>query len=257
MRAGRAALLAAFAVALAALSACSGGRPRGPSPALINRVLAGTPGEAQPSTIVAAEIAYLQDLAQNGAVAASRSRAADGALYHGALGPFAYLGSNAPANSSVIKSGEWSPRTVVLSCDGALALSQGRYRDDRGLVGNYVTVWKRSRDGAYEWQYEVAGPDNPQPPPRAPVEDGDIVVTAIDSIRGLVATCPRAGDEIPAPPAIPISQGPGEASLSRDATLRWRWEHEEDGTKFIEAQYFYEGVWETVIEERLASALEE
>lgn len=117
-----------------------------------------------------------------------------------------------------------------------------------------MTVWVRQPDGEYKWTYDAGGPDVPQPPPRAEVADGDIVVTAIDSIQGLVATCPRAGVPIPPPPAIPIGEdGAANAVLSKDGTLRWRWEHRPDGAKFVAAEYFYQGQWLTAIEETLAS----
>ena len=100
----------------------------------------------------------------------------------------------------------------------------------------------------------MAGLDDPQPPPRREFDDGAIVVTAIDSILGLVATCPPPGQQVPPPPPMPIGEdGKANAQLSKDGTLRWRWEHRADGTKYVKAEYFYEGAWETAIEESLGS----
>lgn len=240
-------------VALAALlSACGSPRQRGPSNAVINRVLTGAPGAAQPSSIVAAEIEYVQATKADGQFTAAQRFAAPGAQFHTRNGPVsAALLFGSLTDPDVPN--EWSPRTVVMSCDGALALSMGRFRDNEGFVGNYVTAWVRQNDNSYKWIYDVAGRDDPQPPPRPEFEDGDIVVTAIDSIEGLVASCPRAGEEIPPPPALSITDTPGDATLSRDGTLRWRWEHRADGTKYVAAEYFYEGVWLTAIEESLTS----
>jgi len=244
------------AVAIIALSAvlagCSSNRPRGPSTDVINHVLTNAPGEAQPSDIVAVEVAYGQDAKERGQFVAGEAFAAPGALMHVRSGPIAFA-AIAPALKQSGISTQWEPRVVVMSCDGALAVSQGRYADQDGVVGNYVTVWQRQSDLEYKWSYDVAGPDVPQPPPRREFADGDIVVTAIDSIKGLVATCPRGGVPIPPPPAIPIGEeGAGEASLSKDGTLRWRWEHQTDGTKFVSVDYFYEGDWVNAIEESLA-----
>ncbi len=237
----------------ATLAACSSGRPRGPSTAVINRVLATAPGAAQPSTIVAVEVAYARDASARGQFVAGADFAAPGALIHGSDGPVVFATIASALQASDISS-EWEPRAVVMSCDGALALSQGRFVDQDGKVGNYVTTWVRQSDNSYKWTYDVAGLDDPQPPPRAPIEDGDIVVTSIDSIEGLVATCPRAGESIPAPPAIPIGEdGAADAQLSRDGTLRWRWEHRADGVKYVTADYYYQGGWVTAIEESLAS----
>lgn len=248
-------IAAAFAFTL---SACAGGgQRRGPPPEVINRVLATAPGAAQPSAIVATEVAYLRDAKEQGQFTAGGQYAAPGALLHSRDGPvvFATVASALDESDGVE---EWGPRTVVMSCDGALALSVGRFRDQEGLVGNYVTTWARQPDNSYKWTYDVAGLDDPQPPPRRQFEDGDIVVTAIDSILGLVASCPSRGEELPPPPAIPLGEdGKGDAQLSRDGTLRWRWEHRDGGVKYVTADYFYEGEWVTAFEESLASPPEE
>lgn len=246
----------ALTVLSVALTSCAGGQS-GPhfEPGAINHALAIAPGGAQPSTIVATEVAYRQAAEARGFLAASSDYAAGGAKIHGRSGLFALpAGGNegdlygAPA--------AWGPRTVVMSCDGALALSVGRFLDQNGLIGTYVTTWERQKANDYKWSYNVSGLDDPQPPPRADFDDSEslITVTAIDSIYGLVASCPRAGSPIPPPPAISIANDyPGAAQLSKDGTLRWRWESRPDGTKSIIAEYFYEGAWETAFEEELAS----
>lgn len=244
--------------ALLALAACSAGQRPGPSTQVINRVLATAPGVAQPSSIVSTEIAYARAAKEQGLFTAGQEFAAPDAVFHGRNGPVPFAELAAASLDNPQTPTEWGTRVVVQSCDGSLALSQGRFVDAGGFVGNYVTTWVRQQDGSFKWTYDVAGRDDPQPPPRPEFEDGDIVVTAIDSISGLVATCPRAGQEIPPPPAIPIGEdGAADARLSRDGTLRWRWEHRDDGTKFVSAEYFYQGQWLTAIEESLASPAEE
>ncbi|MEM9312275.1 MAG: hypothetical protein AAGA34_12605 [Pseudomonadota bacterium] len=249
-----AALLLVFALCLAA---CAGGQQRrGPSTKVINRVLATAPGAAQPSAIVKTEISYAKAAQETGQFTAGVEFGTPDALLHGRNGPVSFV-ALADALPNPPKATEWGARTVVMSCDGALALSQGRFRDAEGFVGNYVTAWVRQKDNSYKWSYDVAGRDDPQPPPRPEFEDGDIVVTAIDSILGLVATCPPRGTAAPPPPPMPIGEdGKSDAQLSRDGTLRWRWEHREDGTKYVKAEYFYEGAWETAIEESLTSPSE-
>lgn len=239
------------------LAACASGQQRrGPPAKVINRVLATAPGAAQPSAIVKTEIAYGNAAKEVGQYSAGLEYAAPGALLHARNGPISFeqLASAVPNPE---KATEWGPRTVVMSCDGALALTKGRFRDAEGFVGNYVTTWVRQSDNSYKWTYDVAGRDDPQPPPRPDFEDGDIVVTAISSILGLVATCPPTGQGAPPPPPMPIGEdGKSDAQLSRDGTLRWQWEHRADGTKYVKAEYFYEGAWETAIEESLTSPLE-
>lgn len=244
-------LLALGAAALA-LSACAGQRAPGPPPAVIKRALANAPGAAQPSTIVAAELAFARAARERGQWTAFRLFAAPGALLHGQNGPFAiepWLATQINPPKAV----QWEPRAVVISCDGALAMSQGRFEDPDGTVGNFITVWERQPDGEYRYIFDAGGPDVPQPPPRKPVEDGNIVVTALDAVKGMIASCPRGGASIPPPPAIPVGEdGKTDARLSRDGTLRWRWEHRADGTRYAAAEYFYEGRWLTAIEQSLA-----
>ena len=249
-------LVAAATFALV-LTSCAGGQ-RGPrfKPGVINRVLATAPGEAQPSAVVAIEVAYAQAAKEKGQYTAALEFAAGGAKLHGRNGPvpFAALAESLPDPAKPV---EWSPRKVIMSCDGALAISAGRFRDQEGFVGDYVTAWVRQADNTYKWSYDVAGRDNPQPPPRADVEEGDILVTAIDAIQGLVASCPTPEIPVSPPPLSLTDSDPGATQLSKDRTLQWRWEHRPDGTKFVSVDYFYEGEWVRALEEGLASPPEE
>ncbi|WP_082701084.1 hypothetical protein [Erythrobacter sp. YT30] len=243
-------------VTVLALTACSSGQRRGPPTKVINQALSTAPGKAQPSQIVAREIEYAQAAKEQGQFVAAEDFAAPGALMHVRGGPVPFSALASLLKTADIQT-QWKPRTVVMSCDGALAISQGRFADKDGKVGNYVTTWVRQSDNSYKWSYDVAGYDDPQPPPRQEFEDGDIVVTAIDAVQGLVASCPRGGVAPPPPPAIPIGEeGKSDAQLSSDGTMRWRWEHAEDGMKNVVAEYFYEGRWVTAVEESLAPIIE-
>lgn len=238
------------------LTACTSGpqRPRY-KPQVIERALKGAPGEAQPSTIVATEVAYGQAAKEKGFFTASAQYAAPGARMHTAQGPKVFASIAGGLDNKDGPAG-WGPRTVAMSCDGQMAVSAGRFLDKDGKIGTYVTTWERQSDRNYKWTYDAGGLDNPQPPKRADVDDSEslITVTAIDAILGLVASCPRADAPVPPPPAVSLSNDhPGEAQLSKDGTLRWRWEHRPDGTKYVLVEYWYEGEWTTAIEESLAS----
>lgn len=241
---------------LVTLTACAGsGGPPKPTKrqaAMIDRVLSTAPGAAQPSTVVAAELAFSRAAKERGQWTAFRLFAAPGALLHGKDGPFAiepWLATQTDPPEAV----QWAPRSVAMSCNGAVAVSQGRYRDPQGKVGNFVTVWERQPDGDYRYIFDAGGDDVPQPPPRVRIEEeGSIVVTAIDAVQGMVASCPRGGAPVPPPPAIPMGEdGKADARLSKDGTLRWRWEHRADGTRFVAADYYYLGRWVTAIEQSL------
>ncbi len=248
--------LAILALGVLTLAACAGQqRPQGPPPKLIDQALRGAPGAAQPSTIVALEVAFSRLASETTQAAAFLQYAAAHAQVHTPQGlvPLQHWLSAAgfPAGAT-----RWSSRAVTISCDGALAASSGRYTDPQGIVGNYVMVWQRQSDGAYRWIYHAAGPDVPQPPPRVRPQDGDITVTAIDAVQGLVASCPRGSDPIPPPPALSLADDrPGLAMLARDGTMRWRWQQPDEARRFVAAEYFYEGRWLTAFEHSLPAGL--
>lgn len=247
--------LAILAIGAFALVGCAGGggppKPTKRQVQMIDRALSTAPGAAQPSTIVALEVAFGRLASETTPAAAFLQYAASGAQAHTPQGLM-------PVDDWVGQAGfptraaKWSTRAVAIACDGAVAASTGRYTDAEGIVGNYVMIWQRQTDGSYRWVYHMAAPDVPQPPPRVREADGDIVVSALDAVQGLVASCPRGDGSIPAPPAIPISgESPGGATLSNDGTLRWRWQQQDGGRTFIAAEYFYEGRWLNAFEHDL------
>ena len=251
-------IAAALMLALT-LSACAGNQPRGPRPDVIDRALRGAPGEAQPSKVVARELEYARAAKELGQYTAAGQFAAPGAVYHGRNGPVSAAAMLGTLGSDPETSVAWGPKAVVISCDATLAVSQGRYQDPQGIVGNYVTVWERGPEREYLWIYDVDGPDVPQPAKREieDLEKGAIIVTAIDSVQGMIADCPKRGEAVPAQLAMLLAEeNPGGGGMSPDGTLRWRWEHKADGTKHIMAEYLYQGEWQTAIEEELTSPAE-
>lgn len=240
--------LACLVVGTLALAACVGQpQRRGPPAKVVEAALRGVPGVAQPSRIVAVEVALGQlaaELTPSAAMLNYASAAAQVQQPGGLISAQQWIGSSPPPVSMI----KWNTRAVVMSCDGALAASTGRFTDASGLVGNYAMIWQRESNGSYRWLHHVAAPDVPQPPPRPSAEadagPNGIVVTALDAVQGLVASCPRRGEDLPPPPALAITDDlPGGASLSGDGTMRWRWEQRGNGTRFIAAEYFYEGRW--------------
>jgi len=244
-------IFAAVATSLA-LAACTGGRSPIPR-AAIDRALSSAPYAAQPSLVVAREVEFARAAREDGQWTAFRAFAANDAVIHGRGGPVP-AGQVIAGLSDPPEPTQWSPRTVLMSCDGKLAVSRGRFLDPEGYVGTYVTVWSREDyDDEYHWVYDVGGRDDPQPSSEE-AEESTIVVTAYDDIHGLVADCPRGGAEVPSAPFVgPPASGRAGEQTSPDGTLRWRWEHWADGTKYVRADYYTSGAWETVIEESLAS----
>ena len=246
----------ALAAAALVLSGCMGNdRPRTPRK-LIDRALASAPYAAQPSLIVARESAFARAAREDGQWTAFLEFAADDALLHGRNGPV-----RAMAALSGLKNPDqavqWSPRTVMMSCDGKMAVSTGRFRDPEDKVGNFVTVWKRNGfDDEYKWAYDAGGHDNPQPPPV--VRDPDeIVATAYEAVQGLVADCPKPGETIPLPPIVVVSgAADSKTTRSSDNTLEWQWVHFADGSKAVRASYWKDGEWQRIIDRSLAAPVD-
>lgn len=246
----RTAIIALLGVSLAA---CSSAPQSNLRRQIIDRALAGAPGQAQPSTVVAAELAFARMAREEGQWTAFAKFAASGALLHGRDGPVdAKQWLAARANPAV--SVQWSPRAVWMSCDGATAVSEGPFRNPDGIVGRFVTVWERQKDLTYRWVYDGGAPDDPQPAPRTPPEEGDIVVTALDAIQGMVADCPKRGEAIPPAPAVQPDASRHSATMSSDGTLQWRWEHDAQGNRRFVAYYFHDGQWELALDRVMPSA---
>ncbi len=248
---------AALAIGILALglSACSGSQQRQRfSDGAINRALANAPGAAQPSAVVKAELEFARAVREQGQAAGFTQFAAPGAILHSANGPELAAGNRSDQGGFAVST-PWEPRTVWMSCSGALAVSQGRFTDGDGMVGTYIRVWQQQGDRSYKWIYGVSGLDDPQPPRRAPPPTpgpNDIVVTAIDSVAGLVADCPREGTNMPVAPAVTITDDASQGGrMSRDGTLRWRWEHGGPEQRRFIVDWLTSGRWQVGLDETL------
>lgn len=248
--------MAGLVAACTVLGACSAGPPRPPRE-YIDRVLQGAVGEAQPSVIVAKEIAFARAAREEGQWTAFNEYAADDAVLHGQNGPIPakqWLAGQSNPPAAV----QWAPRSIWMSCDGSIAVSQGRFRDPDGTVGTFVTVWERQSDRDYRYVYDGGAPDDPQPPapaPDAPAGKDDIVVTAIDAVQGLVAECPTRGEALPlAPDYVPAAGIAHGGGVSRDGTLRWRWEHGGEAGRRVAAEYLVDGEWQVALDQPLPLA---
>jgi hypothetical protein len=224
----------------------------------IDRALATAPGEAQPSTIVAADIALKQAAQETGQWSAFASFASPGARFHLPQGLVdATRHTNAQRNPAQPR--DWEPRAVWMSCDGSVAVLQGRYTDPDGIVGNYWRVWQRQRDRNYRYVYNLSAADNPQPPRPKPEDlprEGEIVAEGLRSIRADIADCPERGAEMPAKPvylAKPDTQG--DFTLSRDQSLLWYWSHGPgEGERYFSVHLIKDGEWEAGLKQDLSLA---
>ena len=241
-------VILAFA-ATAILAACSSRGPSRQQLKQIDRVLERAPGAAQPSTIVATEIAFSRAAMEQGQWTAFRQFAAEGALLHqpgGLIDAKPWLvGQRDPERPR-----QWTPLAVWMSCDGGSAISQGKYRDQQGQWGYYATVWQQQRDRSYLYTYDLAGEDAAltarENRMRGPIAEGEnvIVVTALSSVRGEVADCAKDDARFGATPLA----GTGSSRMSGDGTLAWSAQNLEDGRRVFRSQYWQNGAWREALE---------
>lgn len=157
---------------------------------------------ADPSAVIAADLALSRIAREKGQSRALRGAAASGAVLFvpRAVDGLSWLKRQPdPAMAE-----RWQPRTVWMSCDGGHAVSRGVWT--RGATsGEYVTVWERQKKGGWKWLLRE----------EAPAADlGD----APEMIAGRVAECsglPRRSAAKDVPLLDPAN------SLSRDQSLGW------------------------------------
>lgn len=169
----------------------------------------GRRGYANPSAVIAAEIAFNTLAQQKGQWTAFRATAAKDAVMfepHMILAEQFLKGKADPARSVT-----WQPHQVWTSCDGTLAVTRGAWQAEGGVSGYFTTVWQQQKDGKYKW---VADQGEPLPMP----------LDAPDMIVAKVADCPPGYRGKPPKPVktAPLPFNPAQRSgKSLDGTLSW------------------------------------
>ncbi len=161
--------VALLALAVAACSANSGSRDR------YARLLAPT---ANPSRVVATELAFARAAQEDGQWTAFRDFADDSGVMFVPEPVVArdWLKDRANPAQAV----EWQPHHVWSSCDGSLAVTRGAWQRADGTTGYFTTVWERQRDGDYRWT----------------LDQGDALDTPLEApefVRTDIADCPQRG----------------------------------------------------------------
>lgn len=210
------------------LASCAANdRPRVPDQ-IIDRALRAAPGVAQPSRIVAVELALARAVREEGERAAF-------AAYQGAENATGVFHQD--ANAEAVRR---EPKVVWMSCDGSLAISQGRFRTAQDMVGTFATVWRRAQDRSYRWVYAMQVLDAPQPETEKEADDEvvGIVVKGVPSIQGLVADCRALPD---ARSTLFEDDGASGVVTSRDGTLAYRLSESGNGTQRLVGVYLADG----------------
>jgi hypothetical protein len=165
---------------------------------------------ANPSAVVAAELAFARAAQEKGQWAAFRQFAADDALMFTPQPTPAKAWLKGRAEPPVAV--KWQPYEVWMSCDGSLAVTKGAWQRPKG-VGYFTTVWQRQKNGEYKWVLDQGdGLNEPLPEP--------------EMIAGQVADCSR-----PSPPDIPTAAAGRTVGWSNDRTLQWIVEVKPDNSR--------------------------
>ena len=230
----RLALLLALGLAAASCAPAprhgSGGPPPGPGKGRVNAI-------ANPSALIAIEIAFNKLAQQEGQWAAFREYAADDAVM------FAPQPVNAqqwlkdrPEPAARLA---WQPHQVWMSCDGSLGVTKGAWQRTDGKVGYFTTIWRRQDKGEYKWvldQGDTLGMAMPEP----------------DMLSAKVADC-EAGAPKTSPEAPVVTGSTGEGR-SRDGSLAYRYAVEPSGGRMLAVSIWRDGEMHDVLTSRVSGS---
>lgn len=207
---------------------------------------------ANPSAVIAAELAFARLVRLKGQWTAFRETAAPDAVMFAGDGTLVLAQSwlKDRANPAVPLS--WQPHRVWSSCDGSLVLTTGAWQKG-AATGWFTTVWQRQPKGGYKWVFDHGAP-LAQP------------LAAPDMIGAAVAECP-ARRAVPNPPVTaPRGKPPKPAKLppipfdpaaregrSNDGTLVWQFAAEPGGAHRFTARLTQAGEPREIRNERVAA----
>lgn len=213
------------AISVMALAACSAG-PGMSAARDLQRA-------ANPSAVIATELAFARVAQEKGQWTAFREYAAKDAVMFvpQPVNAQDWLRKQQDPPQSV----SWQPHQVWSSCDGSLAVTKGAWQRPDGSTGYFTTVWQRQRDGRYRWTMDQ-GAALPQP------------LAAPEMIDATVADC--TGSVRPAetsPAAGSVRHGRAD-----DGSLSWTVIVSEDGGREVVVKLRQDGEMKNVVRETVA-----
>lgn len=209
---------------------------------------------ANPSALIAAEIAFHRLAEEKGQWTAFRQTADEAAVMFVPQPVMAQgwlKGRDNPPRTV-----DWQPYEVWMSCDGSLGVTRGAWQRADGSVGYFTTVWKRQEKGDYRWVLDQG--DALSKPLEAP-----------DMLSASVAQCPDRGDgreggprdgkgrQKPAEQPVPKVAAAAGGAASLDGTLRYAYKVEPDNARTITVTMRQGGKDETVLQSSVAAPIAE
>jgi hypothetical protein len=200
------------------------------------------PRIANPSAIIAAEIAFNQLAQQKGQWTAFRETAAKDAVMFVPQPTAALDWLKGRADPAVPV--KWQPHKAIMSCDGKTGVTTGSWQKPDGSVGYFTTVWQfietNSRgDGNWKW---VLDHGDTLTAPRAPKE---MIETQVASCKG------RAPAILAAPPEGAIMK----TGYARDQSLSYTYVVQPNGARTIEVKLWNGETTETIITDQVAAQI--
>ena len=204
---------------------------------------------ADPSAVIAAELAFARAAQEKGQWTAFAATAASDAVMFEPQMVLAQQWLKGRANPPVAV--KWQPHRVWSSCDGSLMVSHGAWQGPR-RTGYFTTLWQRQRNGTYKWIYD--GGDSLEQPLAAP-----------EMIAGQIADCParvrrtpgadvNIGRADPHGADRPIPFDPAHRSgKSDDGTLSWTVTVDPGGARNLSVEWKKDGADVPVLTEEVSA----
>lgn len=185
---------------------------------------------ADPSAVIAADLALGRIAREKGQWQALRKAAVDGAVLFvpRAVDAATWLKRQAEPASPT----RWQPRSVWMSCDGGHAVSRGAWF--RGSAsGEYLAVWERQKKGDWKWlvREEAPAADLGEAP--------EMIVGQVAECSGLPRRRPEAGRDMELRDAA--------NSDSRDRSLKWSVQADERCGRSIAVQAWNGTAYDPVV----------
>ena len=192
---------------------------------------------ADPSAVIAAELAFAQLAQAKGQWTAFRETAsADAEMFvPQRVNAQAWLKGRADPAVAV----KWQPHQVWSSCDGSFSVTRGAWQG-RKATGHFTTVWQRQKDGGFKWVLDM----------------GDPVATPLiapEMIAAKVADCSPPRLAIPVSPEPATSPAPDRKQRgSLDGTLIYVTEILADGSQLFVVKLWDGKAFNTVLDTGVA-----
>lgn len=104
---------------------------------------------AEPSAVLAAELAFARMAREKGQWTAFRETATDDALWPSP--GWVNVKNDLKGAPDPTRAIVWEPDSIWVSCDGSFALSTGPATYPNGRKTRFATIWQRQDDGRYKW----------------------------------------------------------------------------------------------------------